>query len=168
MFNDLANKAFRIAFLAENIRNGLAFSIRAIRESQKMTQGQLAEKAKKPASVISRLEDPNYGRYTIRTLLDLAAAFDVALLIKFVPYSRLISETKDLSPKALAALSYSQEKEGLADGMSLRQYAAIEAMKGLIIRGFTISSFAAQPDMLAQIVKDSYDIADAILAERIK
>jgi len=111
MFNDFVNKKFRHAFLAENIKAGLAFQIRAIRERQKLSQPELAKKATKTQSVISRLEDPNYGSYTIRTLLDLAGALDVALLVKFVSYSRLAQEIKDVSPEALAVPSYVEEQE---------------------------------------------------------
>src|SRR6267154_1803106 len=111
MFNDLANKGFRRAFLEENIKTGIAFQVRALREKNKWSQPKLGERAGKTQSVISRIEDPNYGNFTIRTLLDLAAAFDVALLVKFVSYSQLLFELKDLSPKALAVSSYEEETE---------------------------------------------------------
>ena len=109
MFNDLANRGFRRAFLEENIKTGIAFQVRALREKNKWSQPKLGERAGKTQSVISRIEDPNYGNFTIRTLLDLARAFDVALLVKFVSYSQLITELKDLSPKALAVSSYEEE-----------------------------------------------------------
>lgn len=76
---------------------------------------------------------------------------------------------KDGGPAFPNVSFYQEEQDGKFSsqvdnpGMSLRQYAAIKAMHGLIIRGFTIHSFAARPDMLAQLIKDSYDIADAIL-----
>lgn len=130
MFNDLANKAFRIAFLAENIKAGLAFQIRALRERAKWSQPELAEKSAKTQSVISRLENPNYGKYTISTLLDMARAFDVALLIKFVPYSRLIAELQDLSPKGLAVDNYSQEKERMQQ-QAARQWSAEYDARGV-------------------------------------
>lgn len=113
MFDDFANKDFRDAFLGENIGTRLAFQIRALREKNKWSQPQLAEHAGKPQSVISRLENPNYGKFTIKTLLDLASTFDVALFISFVPYTKLITEISDVSPKALAVASYEEEKEAL-------------------------------------------------------
>lgn len=115
MFDDLANKHFRDAFLEENIRNRLAFQIRALREKNEWSQPLLAEKSGKTQSVISRLEDPNYGRFTLRTLLDMASAFDVALFVSFVPYSKLIAEIKDVSPDALAVASYRQEKKAFEE-----------------------------------------------------
>ena len=41
---------------------------------------------------VSKLEDPNYGKLTISTLLKVASAFDVGLQIDFVPYSKVLSD----------------------------------------------------------------------------
>ena len=113
MFNDLAVKDFRNAFVEENVKTGIAFQVRALREKEGISQPQLGERAAKPQSVISRIEDPNYGKFTIRTLLDIAAAFDVALLVKFVSYTRLVTEMKDLSPRSLAVPSYDEELDSI-------------------------------------------------------
>src|SRR5450830_917978 len=111
MFNDFANKVFRDAFLEENIKTRLAFQVRALREKLGWSQPELGKRARKTQSGISRIEDPNYGKFTIRTLLDLASAFDVALFISFVPYTKLIREMEDLSSDALAVASYKEEKK---------------------------------------------------------
>ena len=113
MFNNLANKKFRDAFLEENIRMRLALQIRALREKFKWSQPELATRVGNTQSVISRLEDSNYGKFTIRTLLKLASTFDVALFISFVSYTKLEKEIEDLSPKALAVASYLEEKEAM-------------------------------------------------------
>jgi hypothetical protein len=41
---------------------------------------------------VSKLEDPNYGKLTISTLLKVASALDVGLQIDFVPYSMVLSD----------------------------------------------------------------------------
>ncbi len=115
MFNDFANKVFRDAFLEENIKTRLALQVRALREKAGWSQPELGERAGKTQSGISRIEDPNYGKFTIRTLLKLASAFDVALFISFVPYTKLIREIKDVSPEALAVASYKEEKEAMKE-----------------------------------------------------
>ncbi|KAF0240348.1 MAG: putative transcriptional regulator [bacterium] len=69
----------------------------------------MAEKADKTQNTISRLEDPSYGKLTIKTLLELASSFDVALLIKFVPFSDFLNETQALSAEALSAKSFTEE-----------------------------------------------------------
>jgi len=40
--------------------------------------------------MISRYENPDYGKYSVQTLLELADAFDVALVVHFAPFSELV------------------------------------------------------------------------------
>jgi hypothetical protein len=94
----IASKEYRDAYVLEHIKNGIAFQIRALREDREWSQGKLGEMAQKPRNVISRLEDPNYGKFTLATL-------------KFVPFSRLVEEYEDVSPTALSAKSVSDKKE---------------------------------------------------------
>lgn len=105
----LKNKLYRDAYVSEHIKNGIPFQIRAMRDERDWTQARLGKEAGKPQNVISRLEDPNYGKLTIQTLLEIAAAFNVALLVKFVPFSRLVKEYEDVSPKGLSVKSIDKE-----------------------------------------------------------
>lgn len=57
---------------------------------------------------ISRLENPDYGKYTLTTLKRLAAAFDVALVVRFAPFGELLTWADELSPEALAVPAYDQ------------------------------------------------------------
>lgn len=107
----LNNPKFRDAFVFEHIKNGVAFQMTAMRDECKWTQARLGEEAKKPRSVITRLEDPNYGQFSIQTLREIASAFGVALLVKFVPFSRLLEEYDDVTPQALIAASVNDPKE---------------------------------------------------------
>jgi len=109
----VANKKFRDAYVYEHVRNGVPFQIRTLREERGWTQGKLGEVSAKPRNVITRLEDPNYGKFTLKTLLEIASAFDVAVLIKFVPFSRLLREYDDTSPSALGAPSILEETRRL-------------------------------------------------------
>jgi hypothetical protein len=72
-------------------------------------------------NAISRLESPEYGRQTLTTLKRLAAAMDVALIARFVPFSELIDwvsgtprKISGLTAAALAIPNFeSEEKEGV-------------------------------------------------------
>jgi transcriptional regulator with XRE-family HTH domain len=112
LINELSDKSFREAYVEEDIKTGVAFQIRALRERNGWSQAELGRKSEKPQSVIARLEDPDYGRFSLKTLLDMAAAFDVALLVRFVPFSELIKRNKDLSPDALCAPDFSRDDLG--------------------------------------------------------
>ena len=109
----IKSKKVRDAFVYEHVRNGIPFQIRTLREERKWTQGKLGEEANKPRNVITRLEDPNYGKLTLKTLFEIASAFDVGLLIKFVPFSRLLREYEDVSAQGLSAISIASETDVL-------------------------------------------------------
>jgi transcriptional regulator with XRE-family HTH domain len=93
----LKNREYRDAFVAEGVKAWVARQIRTLREQRKLSQGDLGALCDKLQSAISRLEDPDYGQMSLQTLLELASAFDVALVVKFVDYPTFLRETKDMS-----------------------------------------------------------------------
>ena len=108
--NKLDTKNKRETFVRAHIQHGLAHQIRLLRKERNWSQSQLAKKiGARNQSTIARLENPAYGRYSLGTLLKLADAFDVAALVKFASFGKLITETADLSPAALRVLSYEEE-----------------------------------------------------------
>jgi hypothetical protein len=65
---------------------------------------------------ISRLESQGYGKPTLTTLKRLAAAMDVGLIVRFVPFSELVDwvsgtprTNHGLTAAALAVTTYDQE-----------------------------------------------------------
>jgi transcriptional regulator with XRE-family HTH domain len=98
-FND---KAYRNAFVAEQIFSRLPLKIRCLREEQGMTQRKLGDVAGMAQTWVSKLEDPNYGKLTISTLLKLASALDVGLQIDFVPYSKILGDAVRLTGAAFS------------------------------------------------------------------
>lgn len=107
----LRDKEYRNAYVEEKVATSLPFQIRALREQpdRDWSQAELGRRAGMRQNAISRLEDAESGTPSISTLLRLARAFDVALLVKFVPFSKLLHEFADLSSEALSAQSFEQE-----------------------------------------------------------
>jgi transcriptional regulator with XRE-family HTH domain len=105
----LADKAYRDAWVEEDINQGVAFQIRAMRDERQWTQSYLGELTGQAQATISKLEDPDYGRYTLKTLKRLASAFDVGLLVRFVPFSELVERTVSLSSDDLAVPSFAHD-----------------------------------------------------------
>jgi len=109
----LTSKKYRDAFVLEHARNSIAFQIRVLREERGWTQKKLGDEAGKPSNVISRLEDPNYGKPSLSTLFEIASACDCGVLVKFVPFTRLLREYEDVSPLALSSPEITKEKRKL-------------------------------------------------------
>jgi transcriptional regulator with XRE-family HTH domain len=101
LLEKLRRKPYRHAYLAEHVRRGIAYQIRALRDERKWKQGEFAKHLSKPQSVACRLEDPSYGKVTVQTLLEVANVFDVALEVRFVSYSSFITNTRDVSVPSL-------------------------------------------------------------------
>jgi transcriptional regulator with XRE-family HTH domain len=116
----LRKRPFRNAYVAEHVRRGVAYQIRALRDQRGWNQGQFAKELGKPQSVVSRLEDPSYGKYTVQTLLEISSVFDVALQVRFVPYSKFLRQARDVSVAALRVETFERELESMSRGKILR------------------------------------------------
>lgn len=99
------SKEFREAYLWSYLKRHIPFQVRTMRTERDWNQGKAAEALGKGQSSISRYESPDYGKVTLKSLLEIAKGFDVGLLVKFVPYSRLLAEYDDVSFDALRAAS---------------------------------------------------------------
>jgi len=80
-------KQAREAFVDSHLTKTIAFQIRALRGDK--SQKELADMIGTGANAISRLESLDYGKPSISTLKRIAAALDVALIVRFVPFSQL-------------------------------------------------------------------------------
>ena len=107
----LRKKEFRDEYCSAFVRTGIAYQIQTLRDQRNWLQKDLASRAGKPQSVISRLEDPDYGKFNVQSLLELAATFDVALLVRFVSYSEFIKRVEQLSPEDYAVPSFEEDTE---------------------------------------------------------
>ena len=129
----LKDKVYRDAFVGARARRFLAHQIRAIRGSMNQTEfGRLIDK---PQNVVSRLEDPSYGKMTLNSLLDIAAKVDRALVVQFLDWKSYLQMTEDNSEKSSAPQPYdSSEIDSFAlerasdDGDSIAGLGAISSL----------------------------------------
>lgn len=77
----------------------------------------MEEKTGIKQQAISRLENPYYGKATLTTLKRIAAAFDVGLLVEFVPFSQLINRVsgtpyveRGFSPETMNPPNFDEEE----------------------------------------------------------
>ena len=110
LLSKLERKDYRHAYMAEGVKTWLARQVRLLREKKNWSQEDLGHACRKPQSAISRIEDPDYGRLNLQTLFELAAAFDVALLVQFVDWDDWLGRMDDVSANAM-------QKESFAEGL---------------------------------------------------
>ena len=87
------SKEWRDAYVESETVTAMAHQIRAMRELRRWSQSELAIKAGTTQSVVSRLEDPSYGKFTLETILKLCSAFDVGLELRFISLTQMLLDT---------------------------------------------------------------------------
>ena len=110
IWNKLANKEYRDSFVASNIANTVSSQIFTLRDQRGWTQKELAHRAGMGQSRIPALEDPNLENFEIGTLKRIASAFDVALVVRFVPFSDLVNWTAELSEEKLQVVEFANDR----------------------------------------------------------
>jgi transcriptional regulator with XRE-family HTH domain len=105
----------RTRFVESQLDKKLAFQIRSLRGDS--SQEEMEKRTGIKQQVISRLENPYYGKATLTTLKKIAAASDVGLLVEFVPYSELINRVsgtpyveRGYRPQTMNVASFEEEE----------------------------------------------------------
>src|SRR5713226_4862149 len=83
----ISKKQSRRAYARAHLIVNIPSQIKALRRRQDMSQKTLAKEAEMMQPRISAMERPGETNYNIETLVRLAAAFKVALMVKFVSFS---------------------------------------------------------------------------------
>ena len=112
---ELRDRETREHTVEAQIKIGIPFQIRAMRENRGLTQEALAEKLETTQNTISRLENPKTGKPTIKTLLRIARAFDVGLLVRFVPFGFYGDVIDAMSPTHIEIPAYEEELQDEAE-----------------------------------------------------
>lgn len=99
--------------MAHGLRAYLADQIRALRGNR--SQREFGRLIGKPQSVVSRLENEDYGKLTLQTLLDIAENLDIALVVRFADFPTFLRTVAETSPDVMAPAAYS---DGSAEGIA--------------------------------------------------
>ena len=127
----LADKEFRHYWGEMYLRQNIPFQIKTMRTQRKLSQIEAGEILGKGQNGVSRLESPDYGRLTLQSLLGVARGYDVGLIVKFVPFSRLLREYEDVSFDALKVAS-PDAKEFPEEVAAINEWSAENPEDGII------------------------------------
>lgn len=133
----LADKEVRDEFVADQVRTRIALMIRALRDQpgREWSQTELGERMGKPQSVVSRIEDPDYGKLSLQTLLEVAAAFDLPLLVDIPEWDDWLERMRHVSSEELHRHSFDAERLtfGVREQTATNVTTAIDMQGGLFI-----------------------------------
>ena len=99
----------RQAFVEAEAATFLAHQIRVLRTERGWTQRELAGRLGTTQGVVSRLEDPSYGRIGFKTMVDLARVFDVAPVLKFMSTVSILRERWVIDRESMRVPSFEEE-----------------------------------------------------------
>ena len=97
LWNFLKNADYRRGFAIAHVGGTLAAQIYTLRTKFELTQSALAKKIGSTQSQVSNWES-DCETVSLSTLHKIAEAFDVGLLVKFVPFSELAREATSSNP----------------------------------------------------------------------
>jgi transcriptional regulator with XRE-family HTH domain len=127
------SKRYREEFAAQHAKDAIPFQITALLKQFKLTQAELASRARVTQGVVSRAADPSYGNLTINTLVRIAAGFDVAFVPLFVSFSDLPKWFARLYEEPFTLPSFEEEDLAIkeqANESVLSTYEQPQALEG--------------------------------------
>jgi transcriptional regulator with XRE-family HTH domain len=110
----MKDKEYRHGMTNAQMEIDLPLQIRALRMQRGWTQPELAANAAMKQPRISNMEKPGVTHFSLETLRRLAEAFDVALVVRFAPFSELLDWSRNFSPDEFAVSSFEDEFKRLA------------------------------------------------------
>ncbi len=124
-------------------------------------KGLLGKKLGMTQSVVSRLEDENYGKLNAQTLIDIAKRLHLGLVIKFVDFPTFLKLTDDMSERALRPDPFDEQSlnkliDTRADASPMTTTDAVPAE--------TVETIKPAPQAFASLTKDVRKRPDAIIA----
>src|SRR5260370_23788374 len=102
------NKDYRDGYVAAHTRGVLARQMRNFRGE--LSQADYTAKIGKQKTVVSRLENPAYSGWSLRTMLEVARRENVAVFVRFVDFPTFLKYSNDLSDAALDPKGYDERE----------------------------------------------------------
>jgi transcriptional regulator with XRE-family HTH domain len=109
------SKRYREEFAAQLAKEAVPFQIVALLKQFKLTQTELASRARVTQGVVSRAADISNGNLTINTIIRMAAGFDVAFVPLFVPFSEIPQLFRRLYEEPFSVPSFMEEDARIED-----------------------------------------------------
>jgi transcriptional regulator with XRE-family HTH domain len=107
----MTNRESREVYIRSKLNVLLPSQIRSLRLRRGMKQSELGEAAEMKQARISAMEHIGEARFSIETLVRLAAAFCVGIEIRFVAFSEMLAWENEYQPESFDAISLEKDDD---------------------------------------------------------
>jgi len=109
------SRVSRASYIRAKLSVLIPSQIRALRQKLFETQTALGKEAEMKQSRISAMERPGAVQFNIETLVRLASAFKIGLIIKFVPFSEMLRWENDFNQDTFNPVAIDDDAEFIAE-----------------------------------------------------
>lgn len=106
---DFESKEYRQVFAEQFVKELLPFQIEILMKHRGMSKQDLAKATGLSEQTIARAINPNSQSISLNTVIKIAAAFDVAFVAKFIPFSKLHEMVTNLKEDDWKLPSFNEE-----------------------------------------------------------
>jgi transcriptional regulator with XRE-family HTH domain len=121
----IKSNKYRAAYVRAKAQTNIPSQIRALRLRRGMTQQDLAREADMKQPRISAMEQPGETQFNLDTLVRLAAAFKVGLIVRFSSYSQMLAWENEFNQDSFDVIhlendnAFLQEREPATAALNL-------------------------------------------------
>ena len=156
LFDSIKDPIYRATFVDERVKSSIALLIRALRDQRnEMTQKQLGDALGMAQTWVSKLENPEYGKMTVATLLRLAAALGTDLEVKFRPFSATLHTLPTQGPEYFRVPSFEEEKSDIESELESEEAAVaavpMEPSRPKLLAGESLGKFRVRNTNMASL-----------------
>lgn len=142
------DKDYRHGYVGDFLNVYIATQIKVLREQRGWTQSELAERAEMAQPRISAMENINYSRWSVKTLNEIAEAFDLTLCVSFESFGKRIGDIESFSKKTLEKQSFNDDIE--LQSTKIKKYDQRYNIASTVSNVFHIKDYIAKtPDISA-------------------
>ena len=106
------DKDYRDSYLDGHVKGRIAYQIFQLRKDLNLSQAEFGKLISQAQTIVSRLENTEYGAVTVNTLIKIAQGLGIGLEIRFCDYEHLV--TSSVSPEDFGVENIQQTYDRLA------------------------------------------------------
>jgi transcriptional regulator with XRE-family HTH domain len=110
LIEKLKDRRYREAYIRASINVNLPSQIRALRLKRGMSQVAFAGQALMRQPRVSAMEKPGATNFNVETLVRVAAAFQVGLAVRFIPFSEMLKWENSFSQDSFDVVTFEKDR----------------------------------------------------------